>query len=1008
MFTIKTVCKCYLMVFIVGKEYSRFVYESFDGESLFTLDHIQSMCKIEDDNIRNQDAFRSACTRVNQHITECCPSWSLGNYVTLLSNRTTCRQLTKSDVDYVLDLLSSCLPFYKNLSLLPNCDQTHDPEYSQMSETPHFRNSMCQFVPDKCKYQNAIYHIFHYITDIDFVSSNSNTQKPFLRYAMSFIPVATGLGSMDLYKSITIGSLQDANVKVVAIHFDIKQLLFDHFLLMDSIWIGAAIALIFLCMWLYTTSIFTTTMSVFAIFMALDISYFIYTIVFEIKFFPFMNLLTVVILIGIGADDVFIYCRMWKLSKSERNHGTLQKLISDTLKHASLSMFVTSLTTAAAFYVSYVSSITALRCFAIYAGTAVLVNFILMITWIPATIVIHDKWCSVCFSCYQSDIHIRYQRIGYYCCRLPRKIYEAFVDWARIFFEKFLPYAVVKLRYLWLLIFLTLSVCGLLAIVYYPKLRLPSANAFKVFSPEHPFEVYDFVMKEQFWFEKAAGSSVATMPLVIIWGVYPVDNGNYLDPHQTGSLELDTSFNMATPAAQKWLMEFCASLRSTKYYHPYPGLQLTNCFIENFKKYMERPCDRDETKCCGLTKFPFPKKDFEECLRLYVPLLQKTMLKLYMNKDAGPRYLKTSTDVAALIVEFDSNKSYSLNYQEMKDFFTYMDNWVKEQLKKAPKEMSAGWFVSELDFYDTQNSIAHGTLISMAVSLAIASFVAFFTTLNVLVSVYALLTIASVVFVTVGCLVMLGWELNILESVTISVAVGLSIDFTLHYGVAYRLSPDLDKELRVVFSLTKMASPISMAAVTTFLAGAAMMPSTILAYRQLGVFLMLIMTISWLFSTFFFLALLRLAGPQGSFGQFHWPTCDCCCFLEKEHVDKTIYTMSESTLSTSSNHAANSETHELEPLADNKDHYHHHHNHHHHHHHHKKYRHNHRRPTSSSQDHLENANYLSQPTSKHRTPSPLTRDTPTNGGSHINKEPQLQAEFIPLRQGDNSSNTQVI
>ena len=53
-----------------------------------------------------------------------------------------------------------------------------------------------------------------------------------------------------------------------------------------------------------------------------------------------------------------------------------------------------------------------------------------------------------------------------------------------------------------------------------------------------------------------------------------------------------------------------------------------------------------------------------------------------------------------------------------------------------------------------------------------------------------------------------------------SVAVGLSIDFTMHYGVAYRLAPDKSqRESRVRYSLAHIGSAITMAALTTFLTG---------------------------------------------------------------------------------------------------------------------------------------------------------------------------------------------
>lgn len=210
-----------------------------------------------------------------------------------------------------------------------------------------------------------------------------------------------------------------------------------------------------------------------------------------------------------------------------------------------------------------------------------------------------------------------------------------------------------------------------------------------------------------------------------------------------------------------------------------------------------------------------------------------------------------------------------------------MDAWISEELRHAPAGLNHGWFFSNLEFYALQDSLSGGTLVAMALSVAVAFSVMLLTTWNIIISLYAILSIAGTIFVTVGSLVLLGWELNVLESVTISVAVGLSVDFAVHYGVAYRLAPEPDREGRVIFSLSRMGSAIAMAALTTFVAGAMMMPSTVLAYTQLGTFMMLIMCISWAFATFFFQCLCRCLGPQGDCGQIPLPKkLQCQVFSE--------------------------------------------------------------------------------------------------------------------------------
>ena len=105
-------------------------------------------------------------------------------------------------------------------------------------------------------------------------------------------------------------------------------------------------------------------------------------------------------------------------------------------------------------------------------------------------------------------------------------------------------------------------------------------------------------------------------------------------------------------------------------------------------------------------------------------------------------------------------------------------------------------------------------------------------------------------------------------SVTLTVGIGLAIDTTLHYAVAFRLqqpsSPNEDaasqRKITVTSTVTTMAPAVTLATFTTALAGLMMTPASILAYVQLGIFLVVIMMTSWIFSTFFFLSLLRYLG----------------------------------------------------------------------------------------------------------------------------------------------------
>ncbi|CAF1507168.1 unnamed protein product, partial [Rotaria sordida] len=156
--------------------------------------------------------------------------------------------------------------------------------------------------------------------------------------------------------------------------------------------------------------------------------------------------------------------------------------------------------------------------------------------------------------------------------------------------------------------------------------------------------------------------------------------------------------------------------------------------------------------------------------------------------------------------------------------------------------------------------------------------------------------------ITVGVFVVLEWELGIIEGIVIVMAVGLSVDFVVHFGVGYiHIDPtDIDNErkkiedqskpngnendskintwrvmyrkqqvertTRVRGSILRVGSAVFMAAFTTFAAGFSMIFASVIAIRQMGQFLMAIMLTSWSFSMFFFLPLCLIIGPVGICG----------------------------------------------------------------------------------------------------------------------------------------------
>ncbi len=228
-----------------------------------------------------------------------------------------------------------------------------------------------------------------------------------LTSAVSFLPVARSSATLDLFLTVTAdGPIRDGRTEVVAMDLGVKDALFDLYLLSDARLLVVALGLIVLCVLAFTQSFFLTLLTGLTVVFSLGSAAFLYHFVLRVDFFPFMNVLAVVIAVGVGADDTFILVRCWSRQKADPSlspSAQLERRLSATLRQCWLSMVVTSVTTAVAFFASFVSAVTAVRCFALFAGLAILCNLCLMLTWVPAGLAFYQRYChSTCCCCLRS------------------------------------------------------------------------------------------------------------------------------------------------------------------------------------------------------------------------------------------------------------------------------------------------------------------------------------------------------------------------------------------------------------------------------------------------------------------------------------------------------------------------------------------------------------------------------------------------------------------------------
>ncbi|XP_056152444.1 protein dispatched homolog 2 [Lampris incognitus] len=871
-----------------GERFAQLVFRSGNSASLWSLKAIYSMCEMEHAKIRSQARFQDMCKQHARAASEerlsggsCCPSWSLGNYLAVLTNASSCLSLTSQQVSDSLSLLRYCALHYHDGHLVEACVQRP-------------KHGSCALVPSRCKQSPVVFQILHFLVDKDFLGPQTvEYQIPSLKYSLLFLPVEKGDHMMDIYMNSLQGQdLTYKNTTITGMDLGIKQRLFKYYLAWDSVYPVLAVVFLFFTMALYLKSLFIAVLSVLATTGSLLTSYFLYKVVFRLTFFPLLNLSAALILLGSCSNQVFTFADFWTLQLSQNPSASLEKRVNRAMQEVGYLIVASGLTSSIAFFSGYLSSITAIRCFSVYLGTASLINSLSALMWLPCSFILHERYTVA------SSASVAVQGWKPCCSKNPggfwdtsawrrclftigrklRGLKMGLTDTSNLLFLKILPCGVVKFRYIWMCWFAALAAGGTYISCIDPGMKLPTldSRATQLFRSSHPFERYDIEYRHMFMFERQRNGEDKLVPVKLVWGITPNDNGDHLNPSSNGTLVLDPDFNISSPDAQVWLRDLCGRIQNQSFYSPPSSvgkaLETDNvCLVEQLIHWVSaRRCSESEDTlhfCCNDIPFPYPPNVFEQCLS---KMLAERHAAGHLATNGG-LYFQPDGRVAALVLAFKTTYLYSFNFSRTSLLYREIFSWFNREISGAPQGLDKGWFISQFSLFDLQQSLSSETLVvaGFSVSLTFASFL--LTTWNILLSIYGTVAVGGSVFVTVGLLVLLEWQLSGIEALFISAAAGLSVDFIANYCISYSSAPHSDRIGRVAHSTKRMGCPVAIGCGAFFCMGIIMLPATALLFRKLGIFLFLVKCVACGFATFFFQSLCCFFGPQKDCGRIMLP-----------------------------------------------------------------------------------------------------------------------------------------
>ena len=165
---------------------------------------------------------------------------------------------------------------------------------------------------------------------------------------------------------------------------------------------GFAVLFVFIYLNIHLRSLFLSLMAITLIIFSFPVTMCIVRGIFRVSFFNNMQVSVIYIAGGIAADDIFVFVDAWRQSETVNKAivDSKQKRMAYTWKRASRAMAVTSSTSAVAFLGNIFSVIMPFKVFGIFAGTIVVVNYLLVVFVFPSAVVIYEEViaprCSCC------------------------------------------------------------------------------------------------------------------------------------------------------------------------------------------------------------------------------------------------------------------------------------------------------------------------------------------------------------------------------------------------------------------------------------------------------------------------------------------------------------------------------------------------------------------------------------------------------------------------------------
>ncbi|KAH8061427.1 hypothetical protein JL722_4046 [Aureococcus anophagefferens] len=588
------------------------------------------------------------------------------------------------------------------------------------------------------------------------------------------------------------------------------------------------------------------------------------------------------IIMGIGADDIFVYWDVWQASAAGGGHG-IYKTDAHRLRHvyyhAAGAMLVTSATTVISFITNLASPFPGIATFGVFAALLVLVNFCAVVSYFPCVVLFYEHHVKHLPSPWQALVDT--------VCSTKKKVAPdggsvaegggGLPVWFCNVYAPFLckyRFAVLGALGSWWFLFLIFA-CMIEAVPFQLYELLPADTNF-----------HQVTYVNNFWFPPSAKPLTAHI-------LFGFDHKNPLGTNdlrperfvagESGLVNWDTGFDLDGVEAQIQLYSIADMLAHT----PPDGLKVDRTHGINTQIEGSRMGSFMDTADGGVSS-AFQKAYGVQSLFHSMASWENMSARIDPNASRyATEHVPGRTCVPCFSTFMISPDLFDIDKTTGVDKKTGIV--VSELTLDATSPLVDGctcsgfWPIPTRVCLNETKSVADATLFKCSrsedqVAYEIAALVgshpadsswwkAYIFALgdsrahisdlrNYLMAIIATTTIGMITTIVLGFMHVVGWGLGTLESILIVVVIGFSVDYTVHLADSYLSSEHDSREAKVKAALADTGASILSGAISTLGASCPMFGAQIIFFFKFAVFIFLTVALSLIFSLGFFAAAL--------------------------------------------------------------------------------------------------------------------------------------------------------